>query len=336
MKLTITIKDIAKIAKVSHTTVSRALNDSPLISIETKERINELAKKLGYVPNMSAKSLVLEKSYNIGLFALKSTENLPSSFFYEIIEGVNSIIGETYNVVLNKFSSMDDVDEKVSRRKYDGILFLSMDISDINAIHKLSSLNIPMVVLNRKVEDSNMCCVYTDEYLGAFNAVEYLLNLGHRRIGIIKGPEVFITSRERYDGYLDALRKHNIFPNEEYAVEGGFTPESGYKAMERLLKVDPHPTAVFTSNDLMAVGALKACNRFGIEVPRDISVIGFDDLDFSKYLIPSLNTVKKSRRAMGREGARILLDLISKKEVETKVHIIESELIIRESCRHIS
>ena len=330
--MSVTIKDIAMMAKVSHTTVSRALNDSPLISEKTKERIKELSEKLNYIPNYSAKSLVLERSFNIGLFASRETESLPTSFLYEVLDGMNSVIGDAYNVSLVKFNSGSDIKEKIGKRKYDGIIFLSMGVSDIKIAYKLAAQDIPMVVLNRDMKEHDINCVYIDDYLGAYNAVQYLIDTGHNRIAIIEGPEIFITTRQRTGGYVDVLTKHNIKLRDEYIVQGGFTPESGYEAMESLLKTDPLPSAVFVSNDLMAVGAIKACNQNGYRVPGDVSIIGFDDNDFSRYLIPSLSTVKKSRRSMGREGALMLLDIFRSKAFECRYKEIKTELIIRESC----
>lgn len=333
--MNITVKDIARLANVSHTTVSRALNDNPMIKDETRIRIKELAKKLNYVPNISAKGLVLERSYNIGFFASKSIENLHTSFFYEVMEGINDAIGDIYNVIPKKFKDISDVNEKMRQRKYDGIIFLSMDISDTKMIYKLSAMNLPMVTLNRFMNDNEIYCVYVNERSGACNAVEYLIKHGHSRIAIIEGPDMFITSKERYESYIEAITKHNIPVINEYIVKGGFTPESGYAAMEKLIKVDPPPTAVFVSNDLMAVGAMKACNQNGYRIPDDISVIGFDDMDFSKYLIPSLTTVRKSRRSMGEQGASMLLKLISKIQLESNISILETEFILRESSRSL-
>ena len=330
--MTVTIKDIARMAKVSHTTVSRALNDNTVINEETRKRIKELAQKLNYVPNYSAKSLVLEKTYNIGVFASKHIENLPTSFLYEIMEGVSSGIGDIYNVVFNKFSSLEDVEIKINRRRYDGIIFLSMDISDIKMIFRLSQTGTPLVVLNRKVTDEGICCVYADEYTGTFDAVEYLVNLGHDRIAIIEGADRFITSSQRYEGYIAVLKKYDLPVEDRYIVRGGFSPESGFEAMEKLLAINPGPTAVFASNDLMAVGAIKACNSNNVKVPEDISILGFDDMDFSRYLIPSLTTVKKSRRSLGKEGAAMLFEMIDKKASGNLFKELTTELIIRESC----
>lgn len=330
--MSVTIKDIALMAKVSHATVSRALNDSPMVSENTKKRIKELAERLNYVPNYSAKSLVLEKSYNIGLFASKDTENLHTSFFLEVLDGMNSVVDDIYNITFKKFNSIDDIKDKISKKKYDGIIFLSMGISDIKMAYKLAVQDIPLVVLNREMKEHDIHCVYIDDYLGAYNAVQYLVESGHERIATIKGQEIFITTRQRLNGYIDVLKKYNIKVRDEYIVQGGSTPESGYEAMESLLKTNPLPSAVFVSNDIMAVGALKACNQKGLRVPEDISIMGFDDMDFSKYLIPSLTTVRKPRRQMGREGALMLMDILNKKELKGKFKEIKTELVIRESC----
>ncbi len=330
-----TIKDIARLAKVSHTTVSRALNDSPHINPETKNRIKELADKLNYVPNYSAKSLVLDKSYNIGFFASKSIENMPSSFAHEVLDGISSVIGDTYNIVFKKFDNVKDIQKSVNKRKYDGAIFLSIDISDIRFINQLDLLEVPLVVLNRDMENKDMYYVYVDEYLSAFKAVDYLIKSGHKKIAKIIGPEEFITSKQRYKGYIDALRKHKIDVSGNYSIQGSFTPESGFRAMEQLLKLQDRPTAVFSSNDLMAVGALKACSSYGVRVPEDVSIVGFDDMDFSQYLIPSLTTIRKSRKTMGSKGAMMLLDRLNKKEMTERFCKLEADLVLRESSMGI-
>ncbi|HHW47904.1 MAG TPA: LacI family transcriptional regulator [Clostridiaceae bacterium] len=331
--MSVTIKDIARLANVSHTTVSRALNDSPLISEETRKRIKELAEKLGYVPNISAKSLVLEKSYNIGLFTSKKIDNMPTSFMYEVFDGISQVIEDKYNLVFKKLNDTDDIQANIPRKKYDGIIFVSVDVSDIKMLYKLDALKVPMVVLNRDLSDLGMYCVYVDEYSGTRNAIEYLIKSGHTKIAIIKGPESFITSRERYNGYIDALRENGLNVNELYIKMGGFTPDSGFEAMDSLLRLEDRPTAVFASNDLMAVGAMKACSRWNIKIPDDISILGFDDMDFSMYLSTSLSTVRKPRKLMGQKGASILLDILEKGQVSEKACILKTDLIIRESTK---
>lgn len=329
--MSVTIKDIARLARVSHTTVSRALNDSPLINPETKRRILELAERLNYVPNYSAKSLVLDKSYTIGVFASRHIESMPTSFVYEVMEGIGSAVGDEYTLVYKKLGSAKSAEDAARNRKYDGILFISVDNSDVKLAVRLEILGIPLVVLNSDLKGQDIYSVYTDEYGGAYKAVSHLVETGHNRIGMILGPDEFTSTSERYRGYVDALRSFDLPVKDIYMERGSFTPESGYAAMEKLISLPDRPTAVFVSNDLMAVGALKACSSYGLSVPGDISVVGFDDMDFSKYLIPSLTTVKKPRSLMGAKGAEMLLELMNKNEPATRSAVIETSLVIRES-----
>lgn len=333
--MAVTIKDIARLANVSHTTVSRALNDSPLIKEETRKRIKELAEKLGYVPNISAKGLVLEKSYNIGLFTSKQADNMPTSFMYEVFDGISQVIEDKYNLVFRKLSDTDDLQAVIPRKKYDGIIFVSVDVSDVKILSRLGAFKVPIVVLNRNSRDLDMPCVYFDEYSGTRAAIEYLIKSGHTRIAIIEGPESLITSRERYNGYLDALKENGISINNLYIKKGGFTPDSGFEAMDSLLRLEERPTAVFASNDLMAVGAMKACSKWNVRIPEDVSIMGFDDMDFSKYLSTSLSTVRKSRRLMGQKGASIMLDILEKRPVSDNECILRPELVLRESTKSL-
>jgi LacI family transcriptional regulator, purine nucleotide synthesis repressor len=326
----ITIKEIAKMAKVSHTTVSRALNNSPFINQETKDRILEIAKRLNYVPNFNAKSLVLQKSHNIGLFFSTISKGTSSSFFHETIIGVNNILKNRYNLLVQ---GIDDYSDYLSldNSRFDGIIIMSQMDSDNAFIYKVVEKSIPLVILNRESNIDSAVNILAAEKEGAYSALKYLVQNGHKDIAILEGKEGFISTVNRKDGYLQALIENKIEIRQEYMVGGNYDIESGYQGMRKLLSLPNVPTAVFCSNDNMAVGAAKAVQESGLKVPENISIIGFDNSEFCKYVTPALTTVKKPIREMSTEGAGRLMDMLEGNEVKGERIYISTELVIRES-----
>lgn len=330
--MAITILDIAQAAKVSHSTVSRALNNSPLVSLETRERIAKIAKEMNYVPNMAARNLVANQSGIILLLVSESISAYPSSFSYEIMDGINSVLPQTHTLVYRKINSARAIDEMLLRIHCDGIFFVYLSDADEEMISHLPKLNLPFVVLNKNTQELGAPCVYADEYAGIQAGIEHLIGLGHRRIAHIQGSPNATTTQIRSAAYLNTLRKQGIVPNRNYLVGGSFQADTGYQAMETLLKLKQPPTAVCTANDLIAVGALKACAALGRSVPGDISILGFDDMEFSQYLIPSLTTIRKDKRDLGIHGGTMLMDIIQGKKKEPEAHTLHLSMVLRESC----
>ncbi|WP_125153550.1 LacI family DNA-binding transcriptional regulator [Clostridium rectalis] len=326
----VTIKDIARIANVSHTTVSRALNNSPFINEETKAKIMTIAKELNYVPNFSAKSLVLHRSYNIGLFFTTISKVTSPSFFYETISGVNSIVKENFNLVVRGIDDYKDF-TFVNNKRFDGIILMSQSNSDNSFIYYLMEKKIPLVVLNRDIFESSITNILSADKKGSYKAVNYLIDNGHEHIAIIEGKKGFNASIERKDGFINALIENKISINSEYMVEGNYTIESGYAAMKKLLQLKKIPTAVFCSNDEMAVGAMKAVFKAGLSVPKDISIIGFDDNQFGGFIEPALTTVRRPIKEISKKGAEKLLNIIENSGSKGEKIYVNTELIQRES-----
>ncbi|NME82832.1 LacI family DNA-binding transcriptional regulator [Clostridium sp. SM-530-WT-3G] len=332
--MSVTIKDIAKLANVSHTTVSRALNNSPYINEDTKNKIKALAKELNYVPNYNAKSLVLLKSYVIGLFFSSISEGTSDTFFHEIVKGINKVIDKEYNLVIRGIDQYDD-SHPVDNKNFDGIIVVSQRKEDDEFIKKIIEKNIPIVVINRVVDIDNIVNIVNDDTKGAYDAVNYFVRNNHKNIAYIQGNDGFESSAYRKKGYIKALEDNNIKVNEDYIMTGKYTLDSGYDNMMKLLRLSEKPTAVFCANDDIAVGAIKAVSESGLNVPEDISVIGFDNSNFCNYVTPTLTSVRKDAFLMSEMGGINLLNIIQNKPANNDRVYIESTLVIRKSVKKL-
>ncbi|QDY82346.1 LacI family transcriptional regulator [Paenibacillus polymyxa] len=325
-----TIKDIAKLANVSHTTVSRALNNSPLIKEDTKRKIMELAEQLNYIPNYNAKSLVLQRSHTIGLFFTSISEGTSSSFFADTIRGVNNVIGVDYNLFVRGIDDYADF-SAIHRKRFDGIILMSQSEADNPFIYHVLGQGIPLVVLNRQVPGAGIVNVISNDKEGSYEAVSFLIESGHERIAIIEGVEGFKSTQQRREGFMNALIDHGKPIRHEYIVQGHYDTESGSLAMKQLLALEKPPTAVFCSNDDMAIGAMNAVFENGLKVPEDISVIGFDDIGFSMYTTPPLTTVKRPIEQISERGAACILERIQSPSTEGELIFMETVLMKRKS-----
>jgi len=333
--MSVTIKDIAKIANVSHTTVSRALNDSPFIKQDTKETIKKIAKQLNYFPNLNARSLVLNKSYNIALVFTSISNGTSSSFFHDVIEGVNSVIKKGYNLVVTGIDEYQDFNS-INNKRFDGIILISQSDNDNFFIYDVLKKKIPMVVLNREIQESSIVNLLSADREGSFKAVKYLIENGHSHIAIIEGKKGYKSSENRKEGFLSALIKNKIRIYDEYMMSGEYSLESGYREMKKLLDLSKVPTAVFCSNDEMAVGAMKAIFEAGMNVPDDVSIIGFDDSLVCRYVTPELTSVRKPTKEFSIKGADILLKIIEGEYIKGERIYINTDLVIRSSVKKLN
>ena len=331
----VTIKVIAKLGNVSHTTVSRALNNSPYINEETKVKIKALAKELNYVPNYNAKSLVLLKSYIIGIFFSSISDGTTDTFFHEIIKGINKVIDKEYNLVIRGIDDYKD-SHQIDKKNFDGIIVVSQRKTDDEFIESVIEKEIPIVVINRHIDFGEVVNIMSNDTNGSYEAVDYFVRNNHKKIGLIEGNKEFESSVYRKNGYLKALKDNNIPINDEYMISGKYNLESGYECMKKLISLEDRPTAVFCSNDDIAVGAMKAVFELGLNVPNDISIIGFDDSNFCKYVTPTLASVRKDSLAMSEYGGINLLNVIKNREVSKEKVYIESKLVVRESVTHLN
>lgn len=327
----VTIKDVAKAANVSHMTVSRAFQPNSSIKKETREKILAIAKQLNYVPNYSAKSLVMSKQFSIGLF-FSSLVGTSEIFLGEMLNCIYQKLPENYLL------SVNSIDKTTNNLKFgqlvgrfDGIILVTQSTDDQPFIDYVMSLSIPLVVVNRKLNDEKIYNVYSDETIGIDEMVSILAQKGIATVGIIKGIDGFYSSEIRYQAFVKFCQLRKIQILDTAILQGKYNIESGYHAMNYLVQKDCLPDMIFCCNDDMAIGALQACRENKILVPEQLALVGFDDTVYSRYQIPALSTIHKPYKEMAEKGMDILLDLLNEKMVEKKQHIIKSYFLNRDS-----
>lgn len=324
------IKDIARLAKVSHSTVSRALANSPLISAATSERIHRIALETGYRPSAAARSLVTSRTSTIGIVAT----HISDPFAAEVVGGIEDAANDrNYSVLLANSNAEPQREMKVVRsfeeRRVDGIIVTSSRVGATYA-ELLSQTQVPIVLLNNQHPSEFLHSVTIDNLAASLTATEYLIKLGHRRIAYIGDRFGCQSDTERFGGYRAALNVAYLPFEPAYVVHGDGRPEGGAAAMQALLALDSPPTAVFCYNDMTAIGALRTIHAAGLTVPNDVSVAGFDDLFVAQYAFPTLTTIRQPMREMGRLAFETLFTLIGGGEVRAHQRI-PGELIQRES-----
>jgi DNA-binding LacI/PurR family transcriptional regulator len=324
------IKDIARIAGVSHSTVSRAMQNSPLVNRATLEEIQKIARDIGYSASAVARGLVTRKTRTIGVVVTSVTD----PWVGEVLSAIELEAADHGYAVFLADSNADPAREKsvvksFAERRVDGIVVTS---SRVGALHTpmLSQMMVPIVLINNQHPGEFVHSVMIENVQASCEATGHLIGLGHRRIAYVGDRYGHQSDAERFAGYREALKKAAVPFLAELAVHGDGKAEGGTTAMDQLLKLAVPPTAVFCYNDMTALGALRAIRGHGLRVPADISLVGFDDLFFAPYLQPPLTTVRQPRRKMGRLALESLLKLMSGEEPAEPIRV-PAELIVRES-----
>ena len=330
----LTIRQIAKLAGVSRSTVSRVINDHPSVSQETRAQVLQVVAETGFRPDPIARSLSSRRADIIGLVVPLAIQSLfEDPFFPRLMQGISKgCDSHDYTLTLFLLHSLEEEAKlyaRISRRQLlDGVIVTATRGGD-PLIPQLIANRIPFVMHGRH-EDPRVSFVDVDNVTGAYTAVTHLVRLGRRRIALITGPSGSLAAEDRRRGYLDALQQRRVPVDGSLIIHGDFTETSGYEAMQRLLPYEPD--AVFVASDSMALGALRALREAGKRVPDDIAMVGFDDMPQAATADPPLTTIRQPIQRTGALAVEILIDILENGAEPARRVILPTELVIRASC----
>jgi DNA-binding LacI/PurR family transcriptional regulator len=324
-----TLRDVAQKAGVSHQTVSRVINGSEDVLPETRALVEAAIEEMGYRPNAIARSMARGQSHTLACIS----PNLTDFTFASVIEGAEFEARQYKYFMLSSSASDPEafrelVDELVGHRRVDGLIVIN-PYSDER--FEYIPKDFPLVFVGASAHEKNICSVSLDDEKVAYQATRHLIDLGHTSIALVTGPMEEDCSRDRTEGYRRALSEAGIPFDESMVIEGDWTATSGQDALLSFVKQGRIPTAVFAQNDRMAMGVMSAARNANIKVPSQLAVIGVDDMPLSSYFDPPLTTMRQDIPRIGREAARMLLDIIQKKTTETCDMKLSAELVIRQS-----
>ena len=327
-----TVKDIAKIAGVSTATVSRALAAPEKVAEQTRIRVEQAAAKVGYFPNAMARSLRTSETKTVVVVV----SNLSNTFFADIINGMEEyahrrgykvLIGDSSDDLQRAQNYFDLVDSKL----VDGVLLLTSDIPLEMLIDERGQQRFPVVMASEFFEtDVNLPTVHIDNVYSARKAIDYLIVMGHYKIACLTGPMTNPVSEARLHGMRTACKEWKIEVNEDWILEGNASFYDGYNLGRQLLNRDDKPTAIFCHSDEMAIGVLKIAKELGIAVPKELTVVGFDNITYGEYCEPKLTTVHQPRDLIGETAMKLLLDILADKKPNPEM-TLPTQLIVRDS-----
>jgi LacI family transcriptional regulator len=329
-----TITDVARTAKVSIQTVSAVFHDKPGISDETRQRVRRIIQRLQYEPNGLASSLRARHSHTVGVVI----PSITNPFFPDFVRGIEDVAHlNRYSVFLCN-SDQDQMKEteylQLLRRHNVAGYILAYDLNNVaveRILVQLASRATPVVAFGSRQTDNKISVIKTDDENGSFRITSYLIELGHRRIALIQAPAGSTVNRNRTRGYVQALENAGIRVLHSYIVPGGFSTADGQGGVEALMRISPVPTAIVAANDLVAIGAIAALKRLGKRVPRDVSVVGYDNIQMSELVDPALTTISQPTYEMGKQAMEAVLTQIKVPGTAGKVIQFDKPLIVRQS-----
>ena len=334
-KKSVTIRDVAEAAGVSVSTVSRVLNDKDDVAPDTYEKVQEVVAELGYTSSLAARSMRSHRTNVMGLIV----PDVADSFSIQVMKGVNEAITELdYDLIIYTSGSIKK--RSAADRERHFVSLLNGSIADgviiVTPAATTFSTAAPVVTIDPNNECPDCLTISATNHAGALAAMEHLIDLGHRRIGFISGRLDLQSANHRLRGYRDALRQANI-PQDEALIEvGDFSQETGRVCAQRLLSLADPPTAIFAANDQSAIGAIEAAHGMGLHVPDELSVVGFDNIPEAAYCNPALTTVDQFISKMGQVATEMLIGLVQGEPLEVDLHLIPTQLIVRDSCRAVA
>lgn len=341
--MSVTIKDIARAAGVSHATVSRALHDHPAISPETVKRIRVIAAEMGYLPSAVARGLVNRRSQALGVIL----NYLDDPFFSRVLEGIEDAL-QPQGYSLFVAASRQDADREraivraMLERRVDGVILCAPPLLPEHG-RRFREYGLPLTVVNNQDAEDYQFSIYHDDRFGAAQVARHLVDLGHCRIAYLGNSAAGRTERDRSDGYQAEIQAAGLPALEGYLHhEPGGRPEEGYRAAQHFVQLTEPPTAIMCFNDMMALGLLRGLQEMGLAIPRDCSVAGFDDVDIAAYTQPPLTTFHQPKYRLGAEAARLMLHLLSlppggrlrsgaNVDVQPQVIVLRGRLLVRAS-----
>ncbi len=330
----VTIKDVARIADVSIATVSRVLNGTKAVSPEVTERVLAVIEQTGFKRNAAARSLVMKKSHMIGVIIT----DISNMYFGELVKGIDAMAHYyNYNIILTNSNREEKREAEfiniLMEKGVDGIIFTANKRVKEDVEELIAGSSIPFISLN--TGSKNAVNVRVDNFKESYEATKYIINLGHKNIGHISGSSDDAVSLLRTEGYKQALKDSGIQFKPSWISEGSFSFKSGYEAMEKMLLYNKELTAVFSASDEMAFGAITCIQDRGMKVPEDISIMGFDNIQYTEYVRPKLTTVRQPIREIGEVSVKTLIRLINGETIEERNIYLGGGIVIRDSVRQI-
>ncbi len=333
-----TMKDIAKLAGVSTSTVSHVINKTRFVSEEISERVNNAAKELNYyAPSALARSLKVNRTKTIGMLVTTST----NPFFGEVVKGVErSCYHKGYSLILcNTEGDNERMRQSINtllQKRVDGLILMcsSLEGERIDVFERYPDIPVvvmdwgPMLFTSDKIQDNSL--------RGGYLAAKYLIDCGHTEIGCITGPLIKHQAQMRYEGYKRAMNEAGLEFNANWIIESDFECEGGYQAFKKMAERGTLPSSIFVSNDMMAMGVINAANELSIKVPDDLSIIGYDDIHIAKFMSPSLTTIHQPKYRLGQAAVETLVQRLDDKSNEAQVVQLEPTLVVRNSVTNFS
>lgn len=332
--MAVTMRDIAKKLNISHTTVSRALRGDRRISQATRARVLAAAEEMGYRINVPARALASKRMCSVALVV----PDVLDPFYAGIIAGVDEVTQRHGYSLLLYISHSDPQRERsalaeAAEGRYDGTIFFRRQLP-ADELKAACHSGVPMVLLTRHEPQLAVDCVRVDDVDGGYRATAFLIGLGHRRIGFIGGPPDQHETRDRFAGYEKALRERGLSPNRDWIWHGGFSEADGRRAAEAMVQLPENnrPTAIFAANDRMAIGLIYRLGELGLNVPQHVSVIGYDDIEPCKFVVPKLTTIRQPTHEMGARAAELLIGRLRGEKARPQEVVLKTELVVRDSC----
>lgn len=325
------MREVAELAGVSITTVSHVINKTRNVSEELTERVHAAMEDLNYQPNLLARGLRKKESKTLGVILPDITNN----FFADIARGIeDTSFQHGFSVII--CNTDDDIAKEMtysralSEKQVDGIIFVAAGKS-ADQVRSLQEQQLPVVIVDRPIADITADTVLTDNAKGGWLATKHLIDLGHHRIACIMGPSILEPAAQRMYGYRKAMQEAGLPVEDNWIVRSNFRFEGGREAAIKLLSLPKPPTGLFASNDLMAIGVISAAKGLGLTIPDDLSIVGFDDILFSKIFNPALTTINQPKYEIGVMATDMLLDRIENPQLPTRREMFDTNLVVRAS-----